>query len=118
VLEREPGRRPGAEISLPPGASGLWDGRFWVAAGPELGAPIAVRAVGERGLSLLRRQVELPPSVPIRSLRALPGFWQEATLVAVPSVNYLCDGIANRYGLSAVFAPLAATGGGGRPPRA
>jgi tRNA(Ile)-lysidine synthase len=117
VLEREPGRRPGAEISLPPGASGLWDGRFWVAAGSKLDAPIAVRAVGERGLSLLRRQVELPASVPIRSLRALPGFWQEAALVAVPSVNYLCDATANRYGLSAVFAPLAATDGGGRPPR-
>ena len=118
VLEREPGRGPGSEITLPPGASGLWDGRFWVAAGPELSAPIAVRAVGETGLSLLRRQVELPPSVPLRSLRALPGFWKEAVLVAVPSVNFFCDGIANRYGLAAVFAPLAATGVGGRPPRA
>ncbi|MFZ0851815.1 MAG: hypothetical protein WAO08_21740, partial [Hyphomicrobiaceae bacterium] len=103
---------------LPAGASVLWDGRFWVAAGPELSAPMAVRAVGETGLSLLRRQVELPASVPLRSLRALPGFWQEAVLVAVPSVNFFGDGIANRYGLSAVFAPLAASDGGGRPPRA
>ena len=88
VLEREPGRRPGSEITLPAGASVLWDGRFWVAAGSELSAPIAVRAVGETGLSLLRRQVELPASVPLRSLRALPGFWKEAVLVAVPSVNF------------------------------
>jgi tRNA(Ile)-lysidine synthase len=121
VLEREPGRRPGSEITLPPGASALWDGRFWVAAGPELGAPIAVRAVGPTGLSLLRRQVQLPVRVPIRSLRALPGFWKEAVLVAVPSVNFLCDGTANRYGLSAIFAPLALTAGAGagdRPPGA
>jgi tRNA(Ile)-lysidine synthase len=117
VLEREPGRRPGPEITLPPGASALWDGRFWVAAGPELGAPIAVRAVGPTGLSLLRRQVQLPTRVPIRSLRALPGFWKEAVLVAVPSVNFLGDAAANRYGLSAVFAPLAGTDGA-RPSQA
>src|SRR5262245_37690421 len=64
VLEREPGRRPGPELALAPGERALWDGRFWVAAGPKLGFPVAVRALGEAGLAALRSQVQLPGGVP------------------------------------------------------
>ncbi|HEU0063243.1 MAG TPA: tRNA lysidine(34) synthetase TilS [Hyphomicrobiaceae bacterium] len=103
VLEREPGRRPCPELALAPGQRGLWDGRFWVAAGPELGFSVAVRALGPAGLAALRRQVPLPVAVPAGSLRALPGFWTEAKLFAVPSLAFPQVG-----GLvSATFAPLA-----------
>ena len=108
VLEREPGRRPWPELALAPGERALWDGRFWVAAGPKLGFPVAVRALGQSGLATLRRQVSLPGGVPSDTLRALPGFWKEAVLFAVPSLAFPCVG-----GLvSATFAALGDPAGG------
>ncbi len=108
ILEREPGRGPWPEMALPPGGRALWDGRFWVAAGPELEAPLQVSALGGAGASWLRREVALPRDVPIQSLRALPSFWQGARLIAVPSVGFLAEEAFKRYGLAATFLPLAA----------
>ena len=71
------------------------------------GFPVAVRALGQAGLATLRRQVLLPGGVPSGTLRALPGFWKEAALIAVPSLAFRSDG-----GLvSATFAALAGRGG-------
>jgi tRNA(Ile)-lysidine synthase len=107
VLEREPGRRPWPELALAPGQQALWDGRFWVVAGPKLGFPVAVRALGQVGLAALRRQVSLPDGVPSGTLRALPGFWKEAVLFAVPSLAFPSVG-----GLvSATFAALLGAAG-------
>ena len=107
VLEREPGRRPWPELALAPGEQALWDGRFWVAVGPKLGFPVAVRALGQAGLAALRRQVLLPGGVPSGTLRALPGFWKEADLFAVPSLSFRSGG-----GLvSATFTALAGPAG-------
>jgi hypothetical protein len=108
VLEREPGRTPGPELALLPGARALWDGRFWVGAGPELDAAVSVRALGRAGVSCLRALGQLPSGVPIQPLRAVPGFWRQDQLIAAPSLGFLADPDYNRYGFSAVFAPLAA----------
>jgi tRNA(Ile)-lysidine synthase len=107
VLEREPGRRPSAAIALAAGHSALWDGRFWVGAGPRLDTPLLVRGLGRPGLDLLRPRMALPAGVPQQTLRALPGFWQEARLVAVPSLGFAAERDAEAWDLSAVFAPLA-----------
>ena len=108
VLEREPGRRPWPELALAPGERALWDGRFWVAAGPKLGFSVAVRALGPAGLAGLRQQMALPGGVSSTTLRALPGFWREAALFAVPSLAFPPGG-----GLvSATFAALLAPAGG------
>jgi tRNA(Ile)-lysidine synthase len=106
VLEREPGRRPWPELALEPGARALWDGRFWVAAGPKLGYSVTVRALGAAGVQGLRRQMALPRGVPAGALRALPGFYRGAVLVAVPSLVFPGAGAA-APAVSAVFAPLA-----------
>jgi tRNA(Ile)-lysidine synthase len=109
VLEREPGRRPWPELSLAPGTRALWDGRFWVAAGPKLGFPVAVRALGASGLQSLRGEVTLPEGVPAGTLRALPGFYRGSVLFAVPSLAFPAAAAADPAGaaVSAIFAPLA-----------
>jgi tRNA(Ile)-lysidine synthase len=107
VLEREPGRRPWPELALVPGTRALWDGRFWVGAGPELDAAVIVRALGRPGVGCLRALGQLPGGISIQSLRAVPGFWRHDQLIAAPSLGFLADPDYNRYGLSAVFAPLA-----------
>jgi tRNA(Ile)-lysidine synthase len=109
VLEREPGRRPWPELSLAPGARALWDGRFWVAAGPKLGFSVAVRALGAAGLQSLRGEVTLPAGVPAATLRALPGFYRGSLLFAVPSLAFPPAAAADTpaAAVSAVFAPLA-----------
>jgi tRNA(Ile)-lysidine synthase len=107
LIEREPGRRPWPEIALAPGARALWDGRFWVAAGPKLGQPVCVRALGRAGVGVLRKQAPLPAGVPIDTLRALPGFWHEAELIAAPNLTVARKESLQACGFSAVFAPLA-----------
>jgi tRNA(Ile)-lysidine synthase len=115
VLEREPGRRPWPELALAPGERALWDGRFWVAAGPKLGFSVAVRALGPAGLAGLRQQVALPDGVSSTTLRALPGFWREEALFAVPSLAFPPgDGLVSAT-FAALFAPAGhAAGNGGQ----
>jgi tRNA(Ile)-lysidine synthase len=105
-LEREPGRRPWPELDLQPGGRALWDGRFWVAAGPKLGFPVAVRALGTAGVQSLRGEVVLPKDVPAGALRALPGFYRGSELFAVPNLAFCTAGGAARV-VSSIFAPLA-----------
>ncbi|HJZ30298.1 MAG TPA: tRNA lysidine(34) synthetase TilS [Hyphomicrobiaceae bacterium] len=107
IFEREPGRAPGPELILGAGQRALWDGRFWVAVGAKLDRPLAVRALGECGLSQLNKDASLPAAVSRQIMRGLPGFWQETALLAVPSVRFPSEAVVRRYGLSAVFAPMA-----------
>ena len=111
MLEREPGRGPWPELVLARGERALWDGRFWVAAGPKLEGALEVRALGRAGASWLRREGALARDVPLQALRALPGFWHEASLIAVPSLGFLAKTDYAGYGLAAVFAPLAEVAG-------
>src|SRR5262245_2208256 len=106
VLEREPGRTPWPELTLEPGGRALWDGRFWVAAGPKLGFAVAVRALGALGVKSLRQEVALPKAVPAGTLRALPGFYRGGALLAVPNLAFPAED-APGPAVSAIFAPLA-----------
>jgi len=113
VLEREPGRMPWPELMLEPGGRALWDGRFWVAAGAQLGFAVAVRALGASGVKSLRQGLALPKGVPAGALRALPGFYRGGALIAVPNLAFPAEGAA-APAVSAIFAPLASpeTGSG------
>ena len=55
---REPGRAPLPAITLQPGGSAVWDGRFRVSAAPEAAAPVEVRALGAQGFAELRQQLD------------------------------------------------------------
>ena len=103
VVAREADREPLPELTLPPGAGALWDGRFWVAAAMSLDAPLGVRALGAHGVDAVRRRVAIPPAAPAGALATLPSFWRGETLIAVPSLGYGEDGEA---ALSATFRAL------------
>jgi tRNA(Ile)-lysidine synthase len=92
---REPGRTPLPEVVLPPGSRAVWDRRFGVAAAPELGASVAVRALGPSQFAALRRALEsaaasLVPWPPALAAAALPAFWHlDGTLLTVPQLRGL-----------------------------
>jgi tRNA(Ile)-lysidine synthase len=82
---REPGRAGLPEIGLAPGDIAIWDRRFRVEVGPELGAPVVVRALGGPGFASLRQQCKDRPP-PARAAATLPSFWQDGVLLAVPQL--------------------------------
>jgi tRNA(Ile)-lysidine synthase len=89
VVEREPGRDPLPVLALAPGEEALWDGRFWVRAEPGLEASLEVRALGSAGVREVRKAgASVPAGAPAGALRALPGFWQGAELLAVPCLAF------------------------------
>jgi tRNA(Ile)-lysidine synthase len=102
LIEREPGREPLPHLMLAPGQSDLWDGRFRVAADARLQESVELHALDVEGTRELRG-LRLTRDVPASSLRALPGFWRGAELLAVPPLGFWHeDGL--RTQLSAVFA--------------
>jgi tRNA(Ile)-lysidine synthase len=116
TVEREPGRNPLPEIALARGEKALWDGRFWVGAGPHLDRPVDVRALADAGLAVLRRHASTPPRISINSSRALPGFWRGADLLAVPALDVWIDPGARAWELTSVFAPLTGHREASSPP--
>jgi tRNA(Ile)-lysidine synthase len=104
LIEREPGRAALPVLSLAPGEAALWDGRFRVAAGLSIDAPVEVRALGVDGVRGLRARMELAVGLPVASLRAVPAFWHDDRLLAVPPLGYWAG--AHLGGLEAVFLPL------------
>jgi tRNA(Ile)-lysidine synthase len=88
-VEREPGREPLPELTLAPGATALWDGRFRVRLASGLGcAPVQVRALGEATLRDLRRRGYVAQDAPARAAAAVPSFWHRGNLIAVPPLRY------------------------------
>jgi hypothetical protein len=74
---------------------------------------VAVRALGAAGLAGLRQQVALPGGLSSTTLRALPGFWREAALFAVPSLAFPPGGGLVSATFAGLFAPAGhATGDG------
>ena len=94
LIYREPGRTPLPETRLAPGEAAEWDRRFRVATAPEIAAPVAVRALGAPGFAKLRQQLGAELKVPARAAAALPAFWQDGALIAVPPLTRLPGGSA------------------------
>jgi tRNA(Ile)-lysidine synthase len=89
TVEREPGREPLPELRVAPGTAAVWDGRFRVTvAGSFSGGPVLVRALGEANLRDLRRRGHASDAAPARAAAAVPSFWHQGRLVAVPSLRY------------------------------
>lgn len=83
-----------AEMAVPlllkKGQEGVWDGRFLLrlvkAPGPR--AAVEVRALGDRGLSQLRKAKRLPAEGARAAWPALPGLWQAGRLLAAPHFGW------------------------------
>ena len=92
---REPGRAPLPEVVLAPGARAVWDRRFGVAAAPELGASVVVRALGAPQFAALRRTLDSAAASPVSwppalAASALPAFWhRDGALLTVPQLRGL-----------------------------
>ena len=86
-------------LALKPGESGVWDGRFAVTLSdaPKRGGAVEVRALGARGLAVLKAMGLRGPDAPRAAFPALPGLWKGTALVAAPHFGT----IAPRYRLEA-----------------
>ncbi|MDE1173778.1 MAG: tRNA lysidine(34) synthetase TilS [Parvibaculaceae bacterium] len=100
ALWREPAAAlAAAELTLRPGASGLWDGRFELVlreTGADAGeGPVVVSALGEEGLADMRALgVVIPENgLPRMALRSLPALRRGKLILAVPSLGYAAPGI-------------------------
>lgn len=106
VVHREAGRMDIADTSLPPGYSGLWDGRFAIEVGDAEG--VIVGPLAARGYAELPQEHRVRPRV---AAETVPAFRVDGLLVAVPAVGFWRPG---SDGLRA--AELAAAGLSGRAP--
>ncbi|MDX2266350.1 MAG: tRNA lysidine(34) synthetase TilS [Hyphomicrobiales bacterium] len=79
-VRREEGRMRGHVITLQPGASAVWDGRFLVSLAPECPEPVSVAALGAHARDLPGLKTAPPRDV----LRATPAFFAAGRLVAAP----------------------------------
>jgi len=89
AVEREPGRQPLPELSVSPGTSARWDGRFHVSVAPDLaGGPVRVRALGAAAFRDLRRRGAVAAGFPPRAAAMVPSVWQKGRLIAVPPLRH------------------------------
>jgi tRNA(Ile)-lysidine synthase len=112
LIEREPGREALPVLLLAPGDTAVWDGRFSVSAGRGIEGTVEVRGLGVDGMRELRTRINVPPGLPVASLRAAPSFWRGDQLLAVPSLGFRASADLTR--LTATFLPLAVRSGAGR----
>jgi tRNA(Ile)-lysidine synthase len=117
TVEREPPRQPLPEATLAAGQKVLWDGRFQLAAGPDLaGGPIEIRALGDSGLAELRRRGAIATACPARAAALVPAFRRGDQIVAVPSLSYWAAP-EDRAALEASFIGIGNSGPDARLPR-
>ena len=86
---REAGRLSQPDVELAPGQSQLWDKRFWVSAGPSSTCPVTVRPLGADGYRWVAGGLRPGSRPPSRAAHALPSFWVDGQLVAVPALARL-----------------------------
>jgi tRNA(Ile)-lysidine synthase len=84
TARREWGRRGLAAVAAPPGATLVWDSRFRVEV-PRLSGELGVGPLGRSNRRLRS------PNADRGTLRALPGLYQDGTLVAVPERIFAAD---------------------------
>jgi tRNA(Ile)-lysidine synthase len=115
LVEREPARVPLPELTLMPGDTALWDGRFQVCVAPTFaGGPVQVRALGEANVRDLRSRGAIAKDAPLRAAALVPSFWLDGSLVAVPSLAYRVGPLAEG-GLETTF-PGSGLRGSGKDP--
>ena len=116
VIEREPGRVPPPRLSLAPGASVLWDGRFRVHIGSSLAArAVEVRPLGAEGFADLRRRDGSVAAAPARAAALVPSIWLDGELIAVPPLRYWAAADLREH-LRADFAGIRARDPGAPQP--
>jgi tRNA(Ile)-lysidine synthase len=88
-LWREVGRRGLPHLDVPPGYSGVWDGRYSVVIPPGAPPGLSLGALG----ALRPTGVNRPPRLPPGAAAALPALFAGTRLVAVPAWRWSADGM-------------------------
>jgi tRNA(Ile)-lysidine synthase len=86
VIWREAGRAGLPEITLKPGGSALWDGRYRVEIGRKAPGPVTVRALGEEGWRELRPVSPEKPGGSAEIGRTCISFWRDGEILAAPHI--------------------------------
>ena len=86
LIWREAGRAGLPELSLDPGQSALWDGRYHVEIAAEAAGPVAVRALGEAGWRELTKRSGEKPGVSTQIGRTCISFWRDGKILAAPHI--------------------------------
>lgn len=86
LIWREAGRAGLPELTLGPGQSALWDGRYHVQIAAEAAGPLTVRALGEAGWRQLCAVTREKPTCPARIGRTCISFWRDGEILAAPHI--------------------------------
>lgn len=111
-VEREPGREPPPEMSVAPGTTAVWDGRFRVTVAAAFPGPVQVRALGQAGFRDLRRRARAADGAPAGAAATGPSIWHRGRLIAVPQLRYWAPPFTGED-IGAAFVGIA---GPTRPP--
>jgi len=84
---RESGRHPLATLTLAPGTSAVWDGRFRVAAAQDAPTVVQVGPLGAEAAAQMRHRLDLHGVLPAGAAATLPAFRREGELLYVPVVG-------------------------------
>ena len=85
---RELGRLSNAGLALTAGEVQLWDDRFWVSYDGPPETAVTVRPLGLDGIGTIADLIPDAPPLPFAAMCGLPSFWADATLLAVPQLNF------------------------------
>ncbi|MBK1841358.1 tRNA lysidine(34) synthetase TilS [Azospirillum sp. YIM B02556] len=101
-------------LSVPPGGTVRWDGRFDLRLSPRWGRPVTVAALGAAGWREwgARRAPERLPDLPVPVRETLPSLWSGTELLGVPMIG-MCYGFGadGQHPVDrASFCPLSSLG--------
>lgn len=85
---REPGRNGLPELRLSHGETACWDNRFIVSLADSEAAPVQVRAFDPRQMSRIGENCRNIRDIPALARAAIPAFWRQDSLIAVPQIGY------------------------------
>lgn len=86
-ITRESGRCGLDTITLRPGQTTCWDGRFEVGLAPDASGPLDVGPLSASGRAELRAHI--PPGVPLRAAETVPCFRLDGDILALPQFGYI-----------------------------
>ena len=96
----------GDDVTLTPGRSALWDGRFQVTLAGRAGKPLRVTALGTDGWTEIRGKIDpsTADAIPAGARVTLPALCDKSGIVAVPHLGFRRAG-AKVSAISTVFSP-------------
>jgi tRNA(Ile)-lysidine synthase len=106
---REYGRLTVPDLVLTTGEPHAWDDRFWVSFEGASGEAVTVRPLGPAGYETIAQSLPEKLRPPAAAAYALPAFWADATLLAVPPLLLQTEDMRSFGGLELVCQQISVT---------